>query len=251
MSGKQSILAAEIGLREGMTHPVAIGDINERGWQRALERFLPPRYKVSRGAFIVDSDGEESLEIDLVVHDNYFHPELFEAADRSLIPRESVYAVFEVKPELSKAYLEYAIKRAASVRRLKPTSIGFVDARGHIGEPRPALRPLAGLLAVRSSWTDPFGASFADCLTQAEPDGALDLGCGLEHGAFEVQYPFEEETPVPAAAKIVTSSADTGLIYLLSHLSHRLIELGSVPAIDIRAYTDQLEKTDGGRVLDQ
>lgn len=241
MSGKQSILAAEIGLREGMAHPVASGDINERGWQRALERFLPPRYQVSRGAFVVDSAGEESLEIDLVIHDNYFHPELFEAAERLLIPRESVYAVFEVKPELTRPYLEYAIDRAASVRRLVPTNIGFIDARGHISEPRPPLRPLAGLLAAKSSWADPFGGPFTDCLREADPIGALDLGCGLEHGSFEVKYQLQGETPIVADGEITTSSADTGLIFLLSHLTHRLIQLGSVPAIDIPAYTDQLE----------
>ncbi|MCO5315134.1 MAG: hypothetical protein M9938_03065 [Solirubrobacterales bacterium] len=242
MASKQALLAAELGLRDGLGHPVARGDVNEKGWERALERFLPGRYQVSRGAFVIDAAGGESLEVDLVIHDNYFHPELFEAADRCLIPAESVYAIFEVKPELSAEYVAYAIERARSVRALHRTNLPIVDARGKIGTPREPLRILAGILTVGSSWNPPFGQALENALGEADSNGELDFGCGLQHGAFEVTYPRGDDDQLMIdQLKIHQSDAASGLIFFLSRLFTRLQESGSVPAIDLREYSQKLE----------
>lgn len=59
-------------------------------------------------ATIIDSAGNQSEQIDLVIYDAQYSYLVFTQGNRKLIPAESVYAVFEVKQELNKAYIEYA-----------------------------------------------------------------------------------------------------------------------------------------------
>jgi len=229
LEAKQTVLEASLGLGERFEHGPSKGDVSEFNWQKVLDDFLPGRYQVSKGAFVIDTKGEQSSETDLVVHDNYFHPIIFEAGNRSFIPAESVYGVFEVKPELNKSYIEQASTKASEVRRLHRTNLPIVHAGGEIKEPRPPLRILAGILAVSSSWKPPFGGSLVEALAAGFDDGQLDLGYAVQDGAFEADY--SEVTP-----RLEASSSDRGLIFFLTRLFTRLQQVGSVPAIDLAAY---------------
>lgn len=117
---KQEILSSHLAASSAHWHPGAKGDVAEVNWQAALDGrhgrdgFLPGRYAVS-SAYVIDSDGNRSEQIDLVIHDAHFCPLLFEQAGHRYIPAESVYAVFEIKPEISRDYVLYAGQKAASV----------------------------------------------------------------------------------------------------------------------------------------
>lgn len=233
LRSQQDLLEARLGLSEGFSHPTARGDVKEFNWVQMLTDFLPSRYQVSRGAFIIDSDGRRSSEIDLVIHDNYFHPQLFEAATRRLIPAESVYAIFEIKPKVDKANLKYAIRKTAEVRRLHRTNLPIRDARGDIREPREALTITSGILASRGTWKDPFGPQLKKHLEAAPMKGRLDLGFAVGDGAFDVEY--EKKT-----ASVEIEAQDNGLLFFLTRLNKRLLQGGSVPAIDLGAYQSQI-----------
>jgi hypothetical protein len=122
-----------------------------------------------------------------VIHDAHFCPLLFEQAGHRYIPAESVYAVFEVKPELTRQYILYAAEKAASVRSLRRTSVPIVHAGGTF-KPRKPFEILGGILATRSGWSPPFGRAFEKALQECDPAGRLDIGAVAEHGAFEVLY---------------------------------------------------------------
>ena len=95
--GRQEQLATDLRVtRELLEHPGAKGDASEFDWRSAIESFLPNRYRVSK-AFIVDSEGEVSDQIDLVIHDRHYCPLFFEQAGQMFIPAESVYAVFDIQ----------------------------------------------------------------------------------------------------------------------------------------------------------
>jgi hypothetical protein len=235
---KQEQLLAELNATDVFRHPVAKGDVGELNWEGALNSrnggkgFLPGRYAVS-SAFIIDANGQTSEQIDLVVHDAHFCPLFFEAGGHCFIPAESVYAVFEVKPELSRENILYAGGKAASVRALRRTSVPIVHAGGTFA-PREPFQILAGLLAKKSGWSPPFGESLNDALTELEPWARLDFGATATDGAFEVSY----ETGRP---ELLASDADAGLMFFLSHLYTRLQQLGTVTAIDLAAYARPLE----------
>jgi hypothetical protein len=240
---KQTALAAKLQTAEALSHPVAKGDINELNWRAALDGrhgkggFLPERYAVS-SAFIVDADGNTSEQIDLVVHDAHFCPLFFEEGDDRYIPAESVYAVFEIKPELNRENVLYAGQKAASVRQLRRTSVPIVHAGGTF-KPRKPFTVLAGILTTSSGWTPfPFGDSLAKALKDVEMSGQLDFGATAEHGAFEVLYESDE----PALS---LSEAQGGLMFFLTHLYTRLQSLGTVTAIDLAEYARPLEADSG------
>ncbi len=121
-----------------------------------VARGLPPASLLDLEAFVVDSRGGISDEIDLIVHDRHFSPLLFHHATTCYIPAEAVYAVLEVKPELSKTMVDYAGAKAASVRRLHRTSAGITHAGGEYPPNHRTLpRILAGILTTSSGWVDP------------------------------------------------------------------------------------------------
>lgn len=211
-----------------LDHPLAKGLATEEGWREMLERYLPKRYCVSK-AFVIDADGSQSQEIDLVIYDRQYSPFLFEQDGAIFIPAESVYAVFEVKQELSSATVTDAIEKAASVRKLRRTSVSITHAGGAY-PPRPVFPILTGLLALKSSWNPPLGDSLVAGLESASPEGRLDLLCALRHGSAEAAYGSTGQVTLEVSAP------DTALIFFFLRLLEKLQGLGTVPAMDLRAY---------------
>jgi hypothetical protein len=235
---KQEMLRSELAAASVHWHPDAKGDVGEVNWQAVLDGrhgrngFLPNRYAVT-SAFIIDADGNRSEQIDLVIHDAHFCPLLFEQAGHRYIPAESVYAVFEVKPELNRDYVMYAAKKAASVRALRRTSVAVVDV-GKQRPPREPFRILAGLLTARAGWADPLGASLTDALNDCEEAGRIDLGIIADGASFEADYG-------PAGVSLDVSEPDGGLMFFLTRLFTRLQRMGTVTAADLNAYSRRLQ----------
>jgi len=73
----------------------AKGDASEFEWLTVVGNFLPQRYQAT-AAFVLDSEGNHSDFIDVVIHDRHYCPLLFEQGGQKYIPAESVYAAFEV-----------------------------------------------------------------------------------------------------------------------------------------------------------
>jgi hypothetical protein len=233
---KSDQLAARMKAASRLTsHGPTIGDGSEEGWRVMLEDFLPKRYAVSQ-AFVVDSQGNSSLQLDAVVHDRHFTPLFWEIDGAKFLPAESVYAVFEIKPELNRGYLREAGEKVASVRGLLRTSQRIVHAGGEVMTPKPPPAILGGILARRSGWTPSFGQPLKDGLDGLDASQRLDLGCGLADGAFEV--------PAGLTAKdgLTTADAAVGLAFFAMRLLARLQRMGTVPALDIDAYTRVLSR---------
>jgi hypothetical protein len=234
---KQALLRAELDGASAHWHPDAKGDVGEINWAAALDGrkgngFLPGRYAVSN-AFIIDADGHRSDQIDVVVHDAHFCPLFFEQAGNRYIPAESVYAVFEVKQDLDRENVLYAAEKAASVRKLRRTSVPIVHAGGVFPERKP-FEIVAGILTSRSDWSPAFGDSLIKALGDIAEGGHLDFGAVAEEGAFEVGYGEE-------GISLSVSEPDAGLIFFLSRLYTRLQSLGTVTAIDLAEYARPLE----------
>ena len=103
--------------RSSFGHSVTKGDASENVWLDTLGKYLPGRYRAAK-AHVVDSEGEFSEQIDIVIYDRQYSPLIFRYGGQTIIPAESVYAVFEVKQEINAKHVEYACKKVASVRRL-------------------------------------------------------------------------------------------------------------------------------------
>jgi uncharacterized protein DUF6602 len=220
--------------RAVIDHPGAKGAATEEGWREMLGEYLPNRYCVSK-AFVIDADGGQSDEIDLVIYDRQYSPFLFKQGGAVFIPAESVYAVFEVKQDLTAGHVDYAMKKAASVRKLRRTSVNITHAGGKF-EARPPFPILAGLLTLEKDGKSSLGKRLASWL-EAEPrEGRLDLLCALRHGSAEATY--SEENRV----QLDVSAPDAALIFFFLRLLERLQGLGTVPAINLREYGKALAR---------
>jgi hypothetical protein len=226
-TGQEDVLRTQLHTGKQAGHPGVQGDGTEHHWIELLRTRLPRRYDVTK-AIVVDSTGARSDQIDMVVYDRQYSPEFWEQGDHRYVPAESVYAVFEIKPEFNREYVRYASNKIASVRRLTRTSNSFGWAGGTHGG-HGGFEPLGGILCTTSTWSPAFGAPLLEALRSLDPPGRLDLGCVLGHGAFEIS---DRSTP----GNLTISEPAVALVSFLLILLRRLQSLGSAPALDYAAY---------------
>jgi hypothetical protein len=236
LDGLQARLEGNLrGNRTAVTHPGARGEASEDDWLRVLKDHLPARYQADR-AFVIDSEGTCSDQIDIVIYDQQYSPFLYNQMNQRYVPAESVYGILEVKQELSRKHVLYAGDKAASVRRLRRTSARIPHAGGAY-EPRPLPRIVAGLVTYESSWTPAFGDALYTALTELGPEAQLDLGCALMHGAFEVSYGAGNSVDLTVAG------GPRSLVQFLLRLLNHLQAMATAPAIDYQAYLTRFEQT--------
>ena len=162
-------------VRQSFGHPTTKGDATEKVWLELLQTYLPQRYQAAK-AHVVDSKGTFSEQIDVVIFDRQYSPFIFQYQDQTIIPAESVYAVFEAKQSINAGHVDYAQKKVASVRRLHRTSLPIPYAQGTY-PPKPLIPILGGILTFESDWSPAFGQALSDALNGGDSEGQLDLGC--------------------------------------------------------------------------
>ena len=224
-AAEQEVLRVKLELSSrSITHNGVMGEVNELHFIEVLRRYLPNRYAVAQG-IVIDSKGATSDQIDIIIFDHQYTPTLLDQQSHRFVPAEAVYAVIEVKPTISKHYLEYAGDKAASVRRLERTSIPIKHAGGEY--PPKALFPiLAGIVAPSVDWVDGCqSSSFAEAVEGLTNEQSLDFGIALSDRAFQV-----------TEGRILMSECQGSLASFLFGLLERLQSLGTVPAVDWNRY---------------
>lgn len=212
-------------VRKIFAHPGTKGDASEEVWLEMLPTYLPKRYQAAK-AHVVDSNGIFSDQIDVVVFDRQYSPFIFSYKGQTIVPAESVYAVFEAKQSMNSGQIAYAQDKVASVRRLHRTTLPIPYANGTYPA-KPLIPILGGLLAFESDWQPALGEPLKKALAEAGTEGRLDMGCVAAHGYFSLEqssgtYHFAEKCR-PATA-------------FLFKLIAMLQFSGTVPMIDIQAY---------------
>lgn len=221
----QSQMVAKLtASKTAIFHSGEKGGSSEADWIEWCGVYLPKRYRVDK-AFIVDSNDNFSEQIDMVIYDAQYSLLVFEHNNVKYVPVESVYCVFEIKQELNKQYLDYAGKKAHSVRRLHRTSAPVHHAGGTLPPKKLHFIP-AGILTLNSSWSDPFGDAFKANLLSLCDDETLQLGCVINEGAFAISD----------GGEVDISKRDVAIISFYFKLLSCLQKIATVPAIDIGAY---------------
>lgn len=224
-AAEQEVLSVKLKLSsESITHDGVMGEVNEQHFIEVLRKYLPNRYAVD-SAIVIDSNGATSDQIDIVIFDQQYTPTLLDQHDHRFIPAESVYAVFEVKPTINKGYLEYAAKKAESVRVLERTSVPITHVGG---EPlvKDLFPILSGIVATTIDWTDGFSSNvFLENNSSLLDLQVLDCGLSVTGGCFDV---FESDLKI--------GPTSNSLAYFIIRLLQKLNSLGTVPAVDWNKY---------------
>jgi hypothetical protein len=207
----QAKMLADLTISGVFTHPTANGTATEHIWVAILNRYLPNHYRAAP-AFVINSAGRRSRQIDIAIFDNVRSTPLFPHASGDHVPVESVYAALEVKPAISKQWLEDAAEKVASVRELRTTN----------------RKILGGLVGTSSVWhAKTFPANLRRTLASLPPSGRIDIGCALDQGAFEHDQ------------SINISQPNRAFMFFLLRLITRLNALGPAPEADLADYLNR------------
>ncbi|AIC14861.1 DUF6602 domain-containing protein [Nitrososphaera viennensis] len=98
-------------------HPGLRGESFEEVVREFLEKYLPKAFAISKG-FIVDSDGKQSKQLDVIISDAMNSPIFYQKGENRVLPVECVFAVIEVKARLDSVELDKAVDNMLSVRNL-------------------------------------------------------------------------------------------------------------------------------------
>lgn len=213
--------------RKSFHHPGTKGDVSERIWLELFKKYLPERYRAEK-AHVVDSQGNFSQQMDVVIFDRQYSPFIFNYQDEFIIPAESVYAVFEAKQSIDADYVTYAKAKVDSVRKLHRTSLPIPHAGG-IFPAKPPIHILGGILTFESDWNPGMGKPLDKALHDGTP--SLNLGCIAAHGYFSLDEKANQYNYITAP-----KPATAFLFWLIAQLQFS----GTVPMIDVLAYSKWL-----------
>jgi hypothetical protein len=223
-------MEAKIKMSGVCTHTGTKGTSQENKWIDLLQKYLPERYSATR-CMVVDSYGEYSNQIDIVVHDRQYSPFILHDGENTYVPVESVYAVFDTKSGVGKSEIEDTLGKIRSVRKLTPTSVPIPHAGGVFKKKTPH-HIMGGVLGAKLSCRMDLSEALVKWIGEFNQLDGLDLGCVLESGGFEVQFSEDSGRFCDAT----TSRQETGLVFFLLAFIRRLQAIGTVPALDISAY---------------
>lgn len=215
--------------RSSFGHPGTKGDASEGVWLEMFKAYLPQRYAADK-AFVVDSNGKFSQQIDAVIYDRQYSPFIFRFGEEKVIPAESVYAVFEAKQAINADRVDYASQKIASVRQLHRTSLPIPHAGGTY-PPKQLIPILGGVLTFESDWSPAFGDPLVKALNGTSVDGRIELGCVAAEGYF-----FRDGATGGYHFHPKGKAATAFLLKLIAQLQFS----GTVPMIDVEAYSKWL-----------
>lgn len=242
-----------------IVHSGSKGDSLENAWIELLRNYLPNRYSVDK-AMVIDSNGNVSQQIDVVIYDNWFTPFIFNQNGFKYIPAEGVYAVFEVKPDIGSSSdgmhnIAYAGEKIASVRILERTSTKMINSGTKCG-PRPLTKILGGILGTTCSQKD---ETIDKHIEELRGFDTLDLGCVIEGSSFYVDYESPDGKDEIKSInqddvksyydnrvfkKVKRSNPQNSLVMFLMQLTSYLQQsIGTVPAIDMEKYLRNIGET--------
>lgn len=246
--------------RQFITHPGSKGDALENAWIEWLQKYLPNRYSVDK-AIVIDSDGNTSHQMDIVIYDNWYTPFIFSQNGFHYIPAEGVYAVFEVKPDINgsvdgKSYIQYASEKIESVRVLKRTSTSMINS-GTPMKARALTKIVGGILSSTNSFTHKDNNTIEKHINEHIGFKGIDIGCIADYGSFYVDYTGKENMELTEVKdfsdrytdyynsrkfnKIIFSDTNNSLVSFFLQLTRYLQQaIGTVPAIDLNAYSKSI-----------
>lgn len=227
--GLQDEMLSSLGVLK-IGHAPTLGDFTELSWLELFKNYLPRRYMADK-AFIVDHKGDVSDAIDIVIYDAFYSPFLLNKNGVKFVPAESVYAVFEVKQDISKKHIEYAGKKAHSVRKLLRTSVGINNA-GKMVDAKEHFEILSGLLSTKTSWTSASSSkeNIKKHLLKLKDSERLNISCCLGVGSIQLNNKDVQ----------ISQAKDALLIFFFNFLQ-MLQKVGTTPAMDITKYLSNLK----------
>ena len=114
----EELISSLSGARALVSHAGEKGEEIEGTIRNALDRVLPEKVGVSHG-FVIDSNGSESKQMDIVLYDKMNTPKIYTGDRVQIFPVESTYACGEVKTKLDSQSLKDSFAKCLSYKNLQ------------------------------------------------------------------------------------------------------------------------------------
>nr|MDO8100129.1 hypothetical protein [Candidatus Njordarchaeota archaeon] len=171
------VLLAEYNRSKGQESTTNVGSNREMFCNMFLRHVLPPRLRVSNGE-IMDSDGKTSNQLDIIViRDDC--PSLHYGKSNTFLV-EGVFAVIEVKSNLTTAELRDSMEKLKRVGSLTATGSTLVQSSPHKFDQIVFNRPLRYVFAYESATWE----TLTKELVKTENSDVADMICVLNRGAL-------------------------------------------------------------------
>lgn len=102
-------------------HASSIGTAREYVLKEFLRAHLPQKLTAGSG-IVIDSTGNKSKQIDIIIYDTLNTPILHAAESIQIIPIECVYAVIEVKSKLDSVELNKSVENIQSIKKMSKSA---------------------------------------------------------------------------------------------------------------------------------
>ncbi|MFH0925960.1 MAG: DUF6602 domain-containing protein [bacterium] len=216
--------------KASIIHSSTKGGTTEDVWISWLKNYLPNRYEVNRGV-VIDSTGHQSLQQDIIIFDRQYSPLIYRQEKTVFIPVECVYAVVEVKTELTKEEIEDAGKKISSIRKLYRLPSQWIKHAGGEYKPKPRGRIFGYIVASSSTWSEKSAWDKIEKYLPTKKEEAIDGGCIVNMGAFSTQLGNKNNS------LRYTASKDQSLFAFLGLLFEDIKSLATVPPWDLGNYS--------------
>ncbi|MEI7027385.1 DUF6602 domain-containing protein [Paenibacillus sp. y28] len=117
-------------LQFSVAHHLTTGIYREGIWKSLFEQIVPKKFSIEQSVFIVDSQGNVSKEVDLVIFDEQYTPYIFRYGNIKYIPIEAVAVVVQCKS--TNVNGDELQKWAVSIDRLKTSLMSVVRTQGSL-----------------------------------------------------------------------------------------------------------------------
>lgn len=205
--------------QKALIHAGLKGGANEETVRKFLRQYLPKTLDITTG-ILVDSEGGQSRQLDIIVCDSAKTPIFYQSGETRVIPIECAYAVIEVKAFLDKPEIEKSYTNMLSVKSL--TKKAYFDQKGVII----STHTLYGrewdywpihhfVFAFDSTGIDSVLDNLNTFQNSNEIHKRIDTVCVLEKGVILNQGPdgMFSALPVPGSRTVASSTSKPLLLF--------------------------------------
>lgn len=202
-----------------LPHAGLRGRVREIFARDLLTPFLSPNIGTCTGV-VVDSEGGNSRQIDVIVYDKTLIPSLMFTGEEGIVPIESVLATVEVKSHLTKDELVSAVRNAHSVKGLQ------AKFREVMVEIPAKTSPICSLFAFSSNSTPQnelgrLESAVSEVNEETDhkvyvPLSAFCVGNTSFTRCVHIEY---NETPEPSFETLTTNAAMNFMVFLVDQVS--------------------------------
>lgn len=116
-TAQQKMSASIEQIRQCIKHPGETGDLVEQVFRNQLQDLMPKKVGVANG-FVMDSKGNISKQMDIILYDRLNTPRIFASEGAQIFPVESTYACGEIKTHMDVNQFKDSFEKCLSYKKL-------------------------------------------------------------------------------------------------------------------------------------